>query len=164
MFTKENFADSLKHECRVVRHLFEKIPAGSMDFRLTPGQRSTLELLQYLTVIVPASIELVYQGKSDVFGPFVEKSKAVTAENFIAMFEECEKTALETLSKFDSEKLNEVMNVFMMGDKTKGVYLVETILKWIVAYKMQLFLHIKASGNTLVGTSNVWGGMDVPNN
>jgi hypothetical protein len=66
--------------------------------------------------------------------------------------------------RFDSEKLNEVMNVFMMGDKTKGVYLVETILKWIVAYKMQLFLHIKASGNTLVGTSNVWGGMDVPNN
>lgn len=164
MYTKENFTDSLKHECRVIRHLFEKIPEGTMDFRLTPGQRSTLELLQYITLIVPASIEMVYQGTSDVFGSFVEKSKTVTAENFISSFEESEKMALETLLKFDSEKLKEEMDVFMMGKKTKGVYLVETILKWIVAYKMQLFLHIKASGNTRVGTSNVWGGMDIPTN
>ena len=36
------------------------------------------------------------------------------------------------------------------------------VLKWMAAYKMQLFLYIKANGRADLGTSNVWGGRDLP--
>jgi hypothetical protein len=39
--------------------------------------------------------------------------------------------------------------------------LVDYLLQWAAAYKMQLFLYIKQMG-IKVGTSNVWGGMDMP--
>jgi hypothetical protein len=41
------------------------------------------------------------------------------------------------------------------------MFLLQT-LKSATAYKMQLFLYIKASGNSDIGTSNLWGGMDAP--
>ena len=60
------------------------------------------------------------------------------------------------------EELAKVINLYGMGDKTKGVYLVENLLKWLAAYKMQLFLYVKANGNASIGTSNLWGGVDMP--
>ena len=44
--------------------------------------------------------------------------------------------------------------------KGLGTALVDGPLKWLLAYKMQLFLYVKASGATGIGTSNVWGGRD----
>jgi hypothetical protein len=34
------------------------------------------------------------------------------------------------------------------------------VMKWAVAYKMQLFLYIKANGNHDINTSNLWRGVD----
>ena len=162
MYTKEDLKLSLAHEFNVVRHLFTKIPEGKFDYKPTEKQRTTLELLQYLSIAVPAAVAVVSAGDSKAFHPYVERSKTVTSENFIEIFSQGEKEAIDVIDAFTPEQLLEKINIFMMGDMTKGVYLVETSLKWIVAYKMQLFLYIKASGNTSIGTSNLWGGMDMP--
>src|SRR5205814_980033 len=55
MMTKEEFLDSCAHETRVIRHLAGKILPGGLDWKPTPVQRTTLELLRYLTscAIVP---------------------------------------------------------------------------------------------------------------
>jgi hypothetical protein len=45
-------------------------------------------------------------------------------------------------------------------DTTLGRALVETTLKWLTAYRMQLFLYAKASGNEKIGTANNWAGVD----
>ncbi len=162
MYSKQNLVASLSNEFRVIRHLITKMPEGAMDYKPTEKQRTTLELLQYLSIVAPATIDCVYQGDTKAFMPYVEISKTVTADNFSEIFDRHEKLAHEILEKFTDETLHEKINLFNMGEMTKGVYLVETILKWIVAYKMQLFLYIKAAGNTSIGTSNLWGGMDTP--
>jgi len=162
MYSKQNLTESLTFEFGVVKHLFSKIPDGGMDYKPTEKQRTTLELLQYMSIVVPATIDCISKGDTKVFMPYVEISKTVTAENFLEIFDQHEKLAYELLEKFTEETLGETINIFNMGEMTKGVYLVETILKWIVAYKMQLFLYVKASGNTSIGTSNLWGGMDMP--
>ncbi len=161
MYTKQNLIDSIKNEHRIIVHLFEKIPAGTFDYKLTEKQRTTLELLQYLSMVTPATIEAVAKGDTSHFMPFVEIGKTVTPENFLEVFNKHLAEAVATLESMTEEDLGTVINLFRMGDMTKGVYLVETILKWLPAYKMQLFLYIKASGNTAIGTSNVWGGFDM---
>jgi hypothetical protein len=133
-----------------------------MDYKPTEKQRTTLELLQYISIAVPAAVKLVYTSDMKVFDPFVVRSKTVTAENFIEMLDMGEKEAMEGIDKFTSDDLSQVVNIFQMGEMSKGVYLVETAVKWLSAYKMQLFLYAKASGNSDIGTSNLWGGMDMP--
>ena len=49
VLTREELIASLQHEVRVVLHLASKVDPARLDYRPTPRQRSTLELLQYLT-------------------------------------------------------------------------------------------------------------------
>ena len=49
------------------------------------------------------------------------------------------------------------------GQKVRlGRALVETALKTLVAYRMQLFLYAKGMGNHALGPSNCWVGVDRP--
>jgi hypothetical protein len=120
-----------------------------------------LELLKYLSALTPATIEMVYTAEPKAFMDIQKiATESVTAENFIEKLDEGVTSAMVTLDKFTDEDLSTVVNIFGMGDKTKGVYLVDTLVKWIAAYKLQLFLYIKSSGNTDIGTTNAWGGFD----
>jgi hypothetical protein len=40
--------------------------------------------------------------------------------------------------------------------------LLDVPLRWMVGYRMQLFLYAKAAGNAEIGTANCWAGMDWP--
>ncbi len=161
MYTKENLKASITHEINVIKHLFSKIPEGQMGYKPTEKQRTMLELLKYLCALTPATVEMVYTAEPKVFMDIQKTAtETVTAENFIEKLDMGATEAMATLDKFTEEDLATVVNIFGMGDKTKGVYLVDTIVKWLSAYKLQLFLYIKSSGNTDIGTSNVWGGFD----
>lgn len=161
MYTKENLKASITHEINVIKHLFTKIPEGQMGYKPTEKQRTTLELLKYLSAVTPATIGMVYAADPQVFMDAQKTAtETVTAENFLEKLDGGAQDAMVILDKFTDDDLNTVVNIFGMGDKSKGVYLIDTIIKWLAAYKMQLFLYIKSSGNTDVGTSNVWGGYD----
>jgi hypothetical protein len=162
MYTKNDLITSIKNEIRIIRHLFEKIPAGSESYKPTEKQRTTLELLQYLSMVTPATVAAIVSGDSAAFGPYVAASKDVTMDNFLEVLAVKEAEAIEMIEKMDDEALAGTIDLFRMGPMSRGVYLVETILKWLAAYKMQLFLYAKAAGNHTIGTSNVWGGFDVP--
>jgi len=46
MITRDQLLASMKHETRVIKHLATKVPAGQFDWRPTPKQRSTIELMR----------------------------------------------------------------------------------------------------------------------
>ena len=56
--TKEELIGSLQNEIRILLHLAGKIDKNKLDYRPTAKQRSTIELLRYLTCmgrgLVPA--------------------------------------------------------------------------------------------------------------
>lgn len=162
MYTKQDFINATLHEMRVIKHLAEKIPADTLGYKPSENQRTTLELLQYLSIVVAAGAEMILKNDSAVFGSATAKSKETTLENFASVMDAEEAKFLEVLSQFTDEELAKTMDMFGAGEKTKGAYLVDFIGKWLPAYKMQLFLYIKASGNSSLGTSNVWGGFDMP--
>jgi hypothetical protein len=46
VLTKSELITSLQHEVRILRHLAGKIDRSQWDYRPTPRQRSTIELLR----------------------------------------------------------------------------------------------------------------------
>lgn len=162
IYTKENLVQSIQNEFRIIKHLWEKIPTGTEGYKPTEGQRTTLELLQYLSAIFANATHVIYEGNTDAYKTAPLKAEDTTMENFPSTMDAQLAVWKGMMEKFDDAQMNTVINIYGMGDKTKGVYLVENLIKWAGAYKMQLFLYIKSSGNTSLGTSNLWGGMDMP--
>jgi hypothetical protein len=51
----------------------------------------------------------------------------------------------------------------MFGSRmSRGAALVFLVLNHYAAYRMQLFLNLKASGHEELSTINLWAGMDAP--
>lgn len=162
MYTKENLMDALSNEFRIIKHLAEKIPADTEGYKPTEKQRTTLELLQYLTMIFISCAKYIKDGDMGVFKEESEKSAHVTLANFKDSMDAQEAQVKEVMNQLTDEDLETMFDMFRQGEKTKMVWLVESFLRFSAAYKMQLFLYIKSSGNTSLGTSNVWGGVDTP--
>lgn len=162
MYTKQNLIDAVSNEFRILKHLAEKIPADTEGYKPTEGQRTTLELIQYLSYVFVATTKVILTNDMSIYMPLHEKSKETTIANFASILDQEEVEFKKVLENVTDEDLSVVINLYNQGEKTKGVYLVESMLKWLGAYKMQLFLYIKSSGNTSIGTSNLWGGIDMP--
>ena len=64
VLTKSELIALLQNEVRVLLHLAGKAEPQMRDYRPTPKQRSTLELLQYLSIMGP---ELVKATKAGAF-------------------------------------------------------------------------------------------------
>jgi hypothetical protein len=162
MYTKENFLNTLSHEFAVIKHLAEKIPPQTQGYKPTEGQRTTLELIQYLSVVFGVATKAIVTGDMSVFGTDMPVSANTSLENFSEMMDKQNQLIQSLISPMTDEDMAMTMNMFNQGEKQKGVYLIDSVLKWIVAYKMQLFLYIKASGNSAISTSNLWAGVDRP--
>src|SRR5262245_41950149 len=65
VLTKDELIGSLQNESRILLHLAGKIDRKKLDYRPTPKQRSTMELLQYLIVMGPQLIRAIKAGKFD---------------------------------------------------------------------------------------------------
>jgi hypothetical protein len=161
MLTKEQFLASCAHETRVIRHLATKVPPGGLDYRPTPQQRSTLELLRYLTscAIVPA--RAMVTGSWDEAEAREQASQAVTPEEFDAEMERQQEELEALVRPIPDADFLERRAVLPWGAPAGlGEALLVTVMKTLVAYRMQLFLYAKAAGAHELGPSNCWVGVD----
>ncbi len=162
MYTKQQLTEAMQNEFRIIKHLAEKIPADTEGYKPTENQRTTLELLQYLATVFIASAQAISTNDVGAFALFAERAQKTTLSNFAEMMHIQETELVALIQTLTDEDLQTVINLYNQGEKTKGAYLVESLLKWSSAYKMQLFLYIKSSGNSTIGTPNLWGGVDMP--
>lgn len=157
MLNRSEYIQSMQHEFKVIRHLFEQIPENSFDFKFSDKQRSTRELLAYIATITGSILSALSND-----GQWGEtKMSSVTPENFIGMLNEDEKKSIELVNAFSEDDLNKELDLFRMGQMRPIKSYMNDAIKILVAYKMQLFLQIKASGNQNIGTSNLWGGFSM---
>jgi hypothetical protein len=63
VLTKPELIEALHKEVRILLHLMTEVDPAWLDYRPTPGQRSTIELLRYLTMMGPRLIEVARAGK-----------------------------------------------------------------------------------------------------
>lgn len=159
MYTREQFWKSASNEIRIIKHLATKIPAGQEGYRPSDAQRSTLELLQYLSATGATTMKVMLTENKNSYEDYVSFKEGVTVENFAEKMDAQEKDMKEMFEKITDEDLTKEFDYY--GNRTKAEHMIEGILKTFAAYRMQLFLYVKACG-AYVSTMDVWAGVDTP--
>ncbi len=161
VLTKYELIGSLQNEVRILLHLAGKVDAASIDYRPTPKQRSTIELLRYLTIMGPLLTKAAIAGTFDgaAWGAAEQEANARSLEDTIA--------AIATQRDLYPTLLGDVSDEDMRGEiamfgsqSSRGVFLVNLVLCGYAAYRTQLFCYLKACGHEELNTMNLWAGID----
>lgn len=161
VLTKSELLASLKQEVHILLHLASKIDRSTLDYRPTPKQRSTLELLRYLSIMGP---QLVIAAKTGGFDPvrWTEAEKVANARDFdqtLAAIAAQQDTYESLLGEMTDGDFRVEIDSFG-GKSSRGAYIVNLVICGHAAYRTQLFLYLKACGREELGTMNLWGGAD----
>ena len=163
VLTKSELIGSLQNEVRILLHLAGKVDRTKLDYRPSAKQRSTLELLQYLSIMGPALVEATQAGAFDS-QRWTAAENSAKARDFdqtlAAIAEHKDRYAALLGGMSDADYRSEIS---MFGQPTtRGAFIVNLVLSGCAAYRTQLFLYLKAGGRDELGTMNLWGGMDAP--
>lgn len=163
MLSKDQLIASMRQEVKIIQHLATKVPAGTYDWRPTPGQRSTLELMKYLTHCGLVGAVHAVTNTWDHAEEMEKRSESVTPETFHAAMDD-QMARLEALVRSVSDDdLANRDTTMPWGTPTKvGLGLIDMSIKPLAAYRMQFFLYAKQSGNADLGPANCWVGVDMP--
>ncbi|HEY1340589.1 MAG TPA: hypothetical protein VGF59_23920 [Bryobacteraceae bacterium] len=165
VLTKDELIGSLKNEVRILLHLAGKVDRAKLDYRPTPKQRSTLELLRYLAIMGPAQIAVIRTGIFDrpnisaAWGPAEKAASAMDFDAAVAAIGKQSDQYERLLSDWTEADLRSEVDVF--GQKfSRGRLLVDHVIASHAAYRTQLFCYLKACGREELNTVNLWAGVD----
>jgi len=164
VLTKSELIESLQNEVRILLHLASKVDDRSREYRPTPKQRSTTELLKYLTIMGPALIEAASNGKFDP-AVWTEHQKAAEARNYdqtITALQAQPQQYAALLNAMSDADLRTEIDMFGGGKTSRGAFITNLVLSGCAAYRTQLFLYLKSCGHDELSTYNLWGGRDAP--
>ncbi len=162
MLSRNDILDSLLREIQITRHLVGKVPAGGMDFRPSEGQRSTLELLRYQSFCGLGGTYAMIDGGWDRYQALAAASAELSAEEILPALDAQAAGLEEAFGALTDEAFASQEASSPMGEKmTLGKALLEHPVKWMTAYKLQLFMYCKLAGNDQIWTPNCWGGVDM---
>lgn len=164
MYSTSQLIAGIQKEYDILKHLGSKVTADNKDHKLTDWQRSIEELEQYIVSSFPAQIKLMVAGHRDqdlymsvsqpLHDGFDYTQFSVTLDKSFASISE------DINSLTDDQWLQEIS---LWGRKwPRSMFLVDYVFTFLGAYRMQLFLQLKSSGLTDLGTHNLWGWADAP--
>jgi len=164
VLTKPELIAALQKEVRILVHLSTKIDPSMIDYRPTPKQRSTIELLRYLSIMGP---QLVLAAKANGFNveSWTAAQKAAEARDLkqtVAAIASQEQEYASLLGGMSDADFRGEMKAFDGSMTTRGAFIVNLVLGGHAAYRTQLFCYLKACGHDELGTLNLWQGMDAP--
>ena len=157
MITKDDLLASALREIRISKQLLTNMPEGGWDYRPSEAQRSTLDLARYLCAVGQGTVHAGSDGSFQWFAENNERFQALKAEEIPG---ELDKEIAEMERLFgqitEDQFQNAEVTVGDMGHYTLRGWLMETTLKFLTAYKLQLFLYLKAAGATHINTLDAW--------
>lgn len=163
VLNREQLLEEIALECDILKHLYAKIPVGGFDYRPTPGQRSMLEVLQYVSATGAAALYGIVRGDIRLATEIIDRNAEMPAENFIAELDRQMSDIREMLDGISDDDFQAKTAVYFTGESIPyGRMIVKSTLKWLTAYRMQVFLYLKELGVEGIGTLNNWVGIDMP--
>jgi hypothetical protein len=167
VLTKDELIASLQNEVRILVHLAGKVDKSKLDYRPSPKQRTTLELLQYMAIMGPTQISVIQTGTFDrptlskLWTPAEAQAKTMTFERTIVAIQEQSAQYASLLGAWSEADFR--ADVDMFGNKSsRGYLIVNLVLGGHAAYRTQLFCYLKACGQHDLNTMYLWAGADAP--
>jgi hypothetical protein len=164
VLSKEELVALLQNEVRILVHLASKVDSKTLDYRPTPKQRSTKELLQYLVVMGPMLVRAIKAGAFDgaAWGAATAEANAMNFDQILGAIQKQSATYAELLGGYSDADFRGEIDLFGSGKSSRGTVLVNLVAGGHAAYRTQLFLYLKANGREELNTMNLWGGVDAP--
>lgn len=163
MLTADELKSALSEEIRLIRHLATKIDPERIDWRPTEGQRSTIELLRYLTICGIGPVTAILADDWELIAGLAKKNEELGLAGFDAAMETQERELHEALDGLSASELQEREGQLPWGASMPlSQAFLATSVRFLNAYRMQLFLYAKQSGAGELGTYNAWMGTDAP--
>jgi len=165
VLTKDELIAAFQKEVQIFVHLISKVDPAKIEYRPSAKQRSVLELVRYMTIMAPAMIESIKGGDFSreamgaIWGTRETASKAMNWEQAVAAVgRQSDEITRDVGGWTDAEFRSEIS---MFGQvMTRGAAMVNMVLCGYAAYRMQLFLYLKAMGREELNTINLWMGAD----
>lgn len=164
VLSKAELIASLQTEVRLALHLVSKASPAHLDYRPSAAQRSTLELIRYISMMGPTIIRWSLANTSDF--EIWTKAEAASKER---SFDQA-KTAIagqhaeyaDLLAALTDEDFRAEVTDFDGNKTSRGAFLTNLVLAGCAAYRMQLFLYLKATCAPTLNSANLWSGVDTP--
>lgn len=161
MITKQELLSSISDEMKIIKHLVSKVKPEHLSYRPSEKQRTMLELIQYLSYCGLVATNFVISGSWDSAKKLSEDSKQVNLSNFASAMDIQMKNIEALLKEFDDKALESRDSKTPWGTPIKaGLGILNTTLKFMSCYRMQLFLYLKSVGFSELNYSNCWMGSD----
>jgi hypothetical protein len=161
VLVKSELISQLQKEVDILTHLASKIDRSQLDYRPTATQRSTLELLRYLSIMGP---ELVKGAKSqfnvEAWQAAVKASETRDFDQTMAVIAGQKDVYAKELADWTDADFRSELTGFDGSKSTRGLFIVNLVLGGHAAYRTQLFCYLKACGRDELGTLNLWMGVD----
>jgi len=168
MTYKDIILEDMQQEMKILKHLFTKITPQLMDYGPQEGMRSVKELLHYMSYC-SMQVLYFYSNKEPDKEKFYVQLKslmkeAVEQSDFPAALDFQYKKIVEMLDSISGNDLltKEVAHGHFKNKVSLGVALQHSAFKNLAAYRMQLFLYLKMSGQKDLNSFNNWKGYDRP--
>jgi len=161
VLVKSELISQLQKEVDILVHLADKLDRSMLDYRPTAKQRSTIELLRYLSIMGPQLVKGA-KGQFDVEA-WQAANKEAAARDFdqtMAVIAGQKELYAKELGAWTDADFRSEMTGFDGSKISRGLFLVNLVLGGHAAYRTQLFCYLKACGREELGTTNLWRGVD----
>jgi hypothetical protein len=163
VLTKTELVTALQMEVRILLHLAGKIDRTQLDYRPSPKQRSTIELLRYLTVMGPAFVRAAKAGSFDrsAWTVAMDVADGRDVDQTLAAIAAQHETFAALLADVGDTDFRAEVEIF--GNRlSRSAFIVFVVLGGFAAYRTQLFPYLNACGGEQLNTMNLWAGADAP--
>lgn len=162
MSGKQDVVETMALECDVIKHLFSKLPRedwnATLEWRPAPDQRSTGELLRYISYCGIGACRAYVWGARENWTPLAQRGAQMSLDEFPEAMERQKQEILEFAETLSEEDLSRMTKGPAGNEMTVGRALIDLPLRWLVGYRMQLFLYARALGAD-VWTPDCWYGI-----
>jgi len=160
---KKQLLFNLERELELLKQIAPLIEERDLQFRPTEKVRSTLELMQYLSGV--GATMMRWFVKNDLtpeeWLKIREYRKTVNIGNFRDRIDEQIKQIREYMDMIPEEEL--FTKEVELPSKEKmllGNAIINAPIKWLAAYRKELFLYLKMNGRHDISTKEAWTILD----
>lgn len=160
MTHKENLFNVIEKEINVIKTLSSKVTKEILPYKPIDGIRTTEEVMQYLTWCGSSTVTFFLlddpSKAKENYQKFQEDAKTVTLDNFKERMDAQLSILKDCFEKFsDNDLLTKEVLLPWQEPCLLGFAIMETTVKWLTGYKMQLYLYMKQNGIKL-DTGDCW--------
>jgi len=160
---KQHLLQNLQREIFLLKQLAPLIEERDLDFRPAEKMRSTIELMQYVSGI--GAVMLRWFVKDDLtpeeWVKIREHRKTLTRENFKDFLDKQMEDIIMYMNMITEEDMNTKEVTLPSKEKmVLGTAIINAPIKWLAAYRYQLFTYLKMNGRSDISTKEAWTVME----